>query len=254
MIPVVGVFSSRPDADSATVKLRAAGFPNDSINILTPQSGEHEIEAVPHVEGEQPGMPRTIGTVVGGAAGFGIGEALATLLVPGVGPVLAIGVAAGTLLGALAGNTMGGVAENKIFPGLPTDELFVYEDALSQGGTVLVALAADKNEADTARRVLKEAGAETIDEAREKWWLGLRDVEKERYERQGGSFKEDERSYRRGFEAALQNRGNTYEQAREQLRDRDPDVWQTPAFRAGYERGQASRATRRAENQKVRTA
>ena len=160
MIPtIVGVFTSRSDADNAAVKLRAAGLPNDSINNLTPHSSEREIEAVPHAEGEQPGMARAIGTVAGGAAGFGVGEALATLLVPGVGPVLAIGVAAGTLLGALAGNRLGGVAEDKaLFAGLLTDELFVYEDALRQGRTVLVAFVADKKEADAARGVLKRCG------------------------------------------------------------------------------------------------
>ena len=100
----------------------------------------------------------------------------------------------------------------------------------------------------------KGAGAESIDEAREKWWLGFRDVEQEHYERQGGSFKQDEQSYRRGFEAALQNPGKTCQQAREQLSNRYPDVWQSAAFRVGYERGHLSRAARRAETQKASSA
>jgi hypothetical protein len=241
MISIVGVFKSRSDADNAAAKLRAAGFAQDTINILTPHSSERELESVPQIQGEQPGMARAIGTVAGGAAGFGVGEALATLLVPGVGPVLAIGVAAGTLLGALAGNTLGGVAENKIFPGLPEDELYVYEDALRRGRTVLVAMATDKKDAESARTIIESAGAESIDEARDKWWLGLRDVEKEKYEAQGGSFQENEQPFRRGFEAGLRNPGRSYEEARTDLSWTYPDVWQSEAFRAGYRRAQASR-------------
>ncbi len=250
MNSTVGVFKSRSDADNAAAKLRAAGFAQDTINILTPHSTEREIEAVPQVQGEQPGIARAIGAVAGGAAGFGVGEALATLLVPGVGPVLAIGVAAGTLLGALAGNTLGGVAENKIFAGLPTDELYVYEDALRQGRTVLVTMATDEKDAKSARNILETAGAESIDEARDKWWLGLRDVEKERYEAQGGSFKQDEQPFRRGFEAGHKNPGKSFEQARTDLSWTYPDVWQSEAFRTGYDRGQAAR---NASSAKART-
>lgn len=242
MVPTVGVFSSRADADRAMAALRAAGFSPDTINFLTPHSTEAELATVPQMEGEQPGMARTIGTVAGGATGFGIGEALATLLVPGVGPVLAIGVAAGTILGALAGNSLGGAAENKIFSGLPTDELYIYEDALRQGCSVLVIMAPDKKEAETARAILKDSGAETVDEARDKWWLGLRDEEKEHYESQGGSFTQDEPAFRQGFEAGVRNPGKSYEQSRDDLSKQYPNVWKSAGFRSGYVRGQASRS------------
>src|SRR5437867_13198078 len=69
--------------------------------------------------------------------------------------------------------------------GLPKDELFVYEDALRQRRTVLIALAHNERQAAEARTVLAESGAESVDAAREKWWLGLRDAEAEIYAVQG---------------------------------------------------------------------
>ncbi len=51
--------------------------------------------------------------------------------------------------------------------GLPKDELFVYEDALRQGRTVLIALTEDATQAEAARAALLQAGAESLDTARD---------------------------------------------------------------------------------------
>ena len=61
--------------------------------------------------------------------------------------------------------------------------------------------------------MLAQAGAESIDAAREEWWVGLRDAEEETYRAQGRDFKADEAAYRRGFELALnpKRRGKSYE-------------------------------------------
>ena len=75
----------------------------------------------------------------------------------------------------------------------------------------------------------------------EQWWLGVRDVEKEKYERTGGDFENDESDFRCGFEAALHpgNRDQSYEICRDKLRDRYPNNHESDAFRRGYERGGA---------------
>ena len=244
MPAVVGVFKSQSEADLGARKLVAAGISEDKINLLTPHASAKanaaETESVPRTMGEQPGMVKAIGAVAGGAVGLGIGEGLATLLIPGVGPVLAIGLAGGALLGALAGGAVAGAGEDAIFSGLPEEELYVYKDALKHQRTVLIASAKDKNQAEVAKSALAAAGAESIDRAREMWWLGLRDVEKEHYEADGGNFETDERTFREGFRAALEteNRGKTYENCSARLRDRFPDSWEKEPFRRGFERGQ----------------
>jgi hypothetical protein len=245
---VVGVFKSRSDARAGSAKLAALGIKKDKIHVLTPEATEKELAAVPTMEAEQPGIIKALGAVVGGAVGFGVVEALSASLIPGVGPVLAIGLAGGTLLGALSGGTAGGAIESKVFDGLPEGELFVYEDALRQGHTVVIASPEDETQAEAARGALEYAGAETIDRAHEKWWLGMRDVEKEKYEFNGWNFAEDERYFRAGFEAALhsKNRDKSYEEFRPELLASLYSVTEErEAFRRGYDGGRAYRETLR---------
>ncbi len=124
---------------------------------------------------------------------------------------------------------------------MPRDEVFVYEDALRRGKTVVIAAAEDEIQAERGRRVLTEAGAETIDAAREQWWLGLRDAEAAQYAASGGDFVRDEARYRRGFEAALSlaRDGRTYAQTTEELRARYPNIYDDESFKQGFARGRA---------------
>ena len=73
----------------------------------------------------------------------------------------------------------------------------------------------------------------------EKWWIGLRQVEKESYAAQGLDFTEDEANYRRGFEAAqdLRVRGKSYQAARKFLATQFPEMYRADSFKRGYERG-----------------
>lgn len=227
MRPLVGVFQSRSAAESAKLALNSVGVSSKNVTILTPDSGGTRVS---RMDAEQPGMVKAIGAVAGGAVGLGVGEGLATLLIPGVGPVLAVGIVGGAVLGALAGGAIGGASEKMMFPGLPTDELFIYKDALRQNRTVLIATVENGAQAEAARVELERAGAESIDRARHMWWLGVRDVEKEHYRANGGDFDKDETEFRRGFEAA-QNDELVAESRRR------PDTWNSEAFRQGFERG-----------------
>jgi hypothetical protein len=154
--------------------------------------------------------------------------------------VLAIGLAGAALLGTIGAAT-GGALEKSLSDGLPADEIFVYEDALRKGRTVVIAMAENSTQAEAARGALENAGAESIDRAREMWWLGLRDVEQEKYESQGKNFADDERYFRCGFEAALhsENRDQSYEACHARLGDRYPGMHEEEPFRRGYERGRA---------------
>jgi hypothetical protein len=246
MIPVVGIFRTLDQARLATERLDALGLPADDVNVLTADSSSRELAAVPTAEAEQPGVGRAIGAVVGGAAGAATGMQLATaaataFLLPGIGPVLATGVIAGALVGLGAGATIGKAMENVATQGLPRDELFVYEDALRRGRTVLVALLDGEPQAQAVRALLTSVGAESVDAARDDWWVGLREAERLRYAETGGDFARDEAVYRRGFEASLdpRMRGRDFASCREMLREIHPGVADEEAFRRGFEGGQA---------------
>jgi hypothetical protein len=247
MNTVVGIFTSRAGIERAIERIRALGVPEEQINCLLPGASSAHLDTVPTTDAEQPGMGKVLGGVVGGVTGAShglIGAAVVSAIVPGIGPVMGIGLAAAALLGVggvVAGAAVGGALENYLAMGLPKDELFVYEDALRQGRSVLIVLTERTEHAETVRDAMTWAGAESVDAAREHWWLGVRDAEAEAYTAEGLDFTTDELLYRQGFEAALQpsTAGKSYGEALEFLRTHYPEVYGDEAFRRGYVRGRA---------------
>ena len=247
MEPVVGIFSSRAEAERAAGRLREAAIPADRINLLLPGASEARLHTgVPTSDTEGEGVASAVGGVVGaaagGSAGLGLGAAVASLLVPGVGAITAIGLAAAALFGtagAIGGAALGEKLEDKSFEGIPRDDVYVYEDALRRGHSVVLALADSDQQRDAAREVFRQTGAESIDAARERWWGGLREGERLHARREGYRFSEVEPVYRRGFQAALhpEARDREYENAPEGVRLRHREVWSEGSFRCGYERG-----------------
>jgi len=251
MEAVVGIFKTPAEADQAASYLKTAGIPENHLTVLVPGASEKEIQSevrsVPTTETEAPGVGAALGGVVGGAigaaGGMSLGAAAATLFVPGVGPVIAIGLLGAAILGM--GGVAGGIAvgeavDEGLLEGLPRDDLFLYEDALRHGRSVVILFTTPGRQASVARKLLEQAGAESIDTARKDWWLGLRDVEEEHYSASGRDFTKDEAHYRSGFEAAMCRdvRGKTYEDAHSYLSTVHPDICDKEAFRKGYERGQ----------------
>jgi hypothetical protein len=250
METVVGVFASRDAAQSAARSMRSLAFSEDQVQLLLPEAGEREVETVPTDETESPGVAEAIGAVVGaasgGAVGLGLGAAVAGLLVPGVGTVTAVGLAAAGLFGA-AGAAGGAAAaealEEKTTHGLPRDEIYLYEDALAHGHSIVFVLARDEAEADRARAELERQGAESIDAARERWWVGLRDVEREHYEKETPGFSKVEPSYRAGFAAGMHPDATGDDEAMRRRHDGGRGIAHPDAFRRGYERGRERRQT-----------
>ena len=243
METIVGIFNSRVDGERAVTQLRAAGIPEDKIVLLAPGASEKQLSEVHTTEAEQPGMGKALGATVGGALGVAggvpLGAAIASFFIPGVGPVIAAGLLGAAILGiggAATGAAAGGALEGGLAHGLPHDELYLYEDALRRGRSVVIAFAEDDEVAERGRSALTRTGAESIDAARESWWIGLRSAEEERYTAEGKDFSRDERTYRRGFEAALHPnlRGTSYDEALKTLKQAQDDE----VFRRGYERGQ----------------
>ena len=244
MTPTVGLFFDRAAAERAVGNLRAVGLSPESIHVLVPGS-EPLVSSIPTSEAEQPGMGKAIGGVIGGAVGAASGAELgaaaaASALLPVAGPAIAIGIVGAVLL-SLGGAAVGGALEDALANGLPKDELFVYEDALRRGHSIVIVTAVDPDEQERAVAVLEGSGAESVDAARERWWIGLRETEAFDYRAEGLDFHRDEAVYREGFEAALllSMRDPAERNAEALLRERYPATYREPAFRCGYDRGRA---------------
>jgi hypothetical protein len=241
MKSIAGVFLTRDTAVRAIHRLQDIGVDAKQISFLAPENPDTQLGAVPTTETEAPGMGAALGAVVGGASGAALGLAAASLLVPGVGPVVAAGLAAMALFGtggAVAGAAVGESMESSMDTGLPVDELFVYEDALRKGQTVVIAMVDDEL-ADTGREEMRDAGALSVDAARDAWWSGMRAAEERTYQEEGKDFATDEMVYRRGFESALhrENRGHSFDESRQRLLEDNADCIDQECFRRGYERG-----------------
>jgi len=236
----VGIFASQADAAVAYRELRALNLRGKDLIVLTPEASVRQLEGIPTEEAEQPGMGKAIGGVVGGAVGLAAGAAVATLLLPGVGSILAIGLGAGSLGigGAVAGAAGGEALEELLTRGLPKDEIFFYEDALRHGRTVIIVTSEDDDLLSRGREIMEKNKAESLDAAREKWWIGLRGADGAQYDmsRDNG----EEALYRCGFQAALEPdlRGKTLQDARSILKERFPLAYQNEWFQRGYETAQ----------------
>jgi len=249
MDSVSGIFNSRADAERAIELLGATRAADEHLVLLSPGTEDEVLEeAVPEPESEEPGTAEKMGTAVGRgigiAGGIMLGGVVGSVFVPGVGAVLAAGVLAAALLGtggAALGAAAGGALDERASENLRHDQLHLYEAALRQGRSVLVALANDESEAQAMREVLADAGAETLDEARENWWNELRSAEEAAYKKEGRDFALDETLYRRGFEAALHPRlrGKTLADSAVLLVQYFGADQHTEAFQRGYKRGQA---------------
>lgn len=244
MQAVTGVFKSSDQAENAVKQLRSLGIPDKRIGIVRPGTAPERLEAgVPITDTEEPGMGRAMGAAVGGAMGAAggatAGLAVASLIVPGIGPLLAFGMVGAALLGvvgAAAGSAVGDQVEEELGEGIPHEDVYLYEDALRHGHTVLIAYVDEGDQADNAAQAMRQAGAEDLNVLRENWWQELREGESAHYT---GDFNKDEESYRRGYAAALhpQRRDRDYSDVEDELRTQYANTVLDRPFQSGYERG-----------------
>src|SRR5262245_47329348 len=244
MQAITGVFKSRHEADVAINALRSLGIPEKRIGIVAPGSAPERIEAgVPVTDTESPGMGRAMGATVGGAVGAAggatAGLAVASLAVPGIGPLIAFGMVGAALLGvvgAAAGSAVGDTLEEGLGEGITHEDVYLYEDTLRHGHSIVIAYAEEDDQADRAAEALNRAGAEDLDTLRENWWQELREGERAHY---GKDFDRHEESYRSGYQAALHpaRRGKQYSEVEEDLLTAYAGTVLDRPFQDGYERG-----------------
>jgi anti-sigma B factor antagonist len=159
----IGVFTSREQAEDAAHLLVADRVPEDDISLLTPDTPEHR------VTGKKVGA--YVGGAIGTSTGLTLGIAAATLAVPGIGPVLAIGLGAAALLGfggMRAGKSVGAgidtLNDAEHDPDLP-DAAF-FRAVLAQNRSVIVVQTEDAGVHARASDILNRLAIHgTADEA-----------------------------------------------------------------------------------------
>lgn len=182
MKSAVGIFHSVGSAQQAVEGLLNVGVARESIIFLsneaavdggvasTPTATKEKLDRVPTTDGERDGMGRAVGAVLGGAVGCGAGvaggAAIASLMVPGVGPILAVGLGAAAVLGlggATAGATAGHRIEHALEHGVATDDVKFYHAALRHGLSLVIAHVDSEGQLAAAEKVFKQHGSQSVD-------------------------------------------------------------------------------------------
>jgi uncharacterized membrane protein len=151
---ILGVFDDPIAARRAVERLRDGTLDLDDVSIVSraTESGE----AISSADDVSAGEGAAVGAVWGGLIG------LASLLIPGVGPFVAIGALGAALAGAVTGAVVGGIAAALIdFGDISEPEAREYEKQVHAGMT-LVAVKAREDLAHDVRQILANAGAESI--------------------------------------------------------------------------------------------
>lgn len=155
---VTGLFLTQEDLERAISDLHAAGFTADEVGVLGQEellrewADREKTEAT--IETAEAGLLG--GTALGGLVGLLAGAG--SLLVPGVGPLLAAGAWAGVLgataTGAGIGAAFGGLMGALVGREVAEDINEIYRDGLHRGGSILVVRHAMPERIEQAQRIM----------------------------------------------------------------------------------------------------
>ena len=149
-------------AEQIVDKLKIAGFSNNDISVLLPDTQgtkdfAHE-KNTKAPEGAATGAGA--GGVVGGALGWLAG--IGALAIPGVGAFVAAGPIMAMLGGAAVGAALGGITGALVGMGIPEYEAKRYDGKLKQGNILISVHSENSTETDRAEAIFKQAGAQDI--------------------------------------------------------------------------------------------
>lgn len=165
---VFGIYGNGSHAEMAVDKLIKAGFANNDISVLMPDSKSSKEFA--HEKNTKAPEGTTTGVATGGAIGgtLGLLAGIGALAIPGVGPFIAAGPIMGALAGLGVGGAVGGIVGALVGMGIPEYEAKRYEGRVKDGGVLLSVHCASSDEISRAKDLLKQTGAEDIASAGEK--------------------------------------------------------------------------------------
>ena len=131
---VVGVFHSHSQAQKAVNDLKAAGYTDDQIGVVSQDADGTYEEQVEGSKAEE-------GAVAGAATGLGAGAlwglGIAAGVLPAIGPVIAGGTLAAIAASAAGTAAAGGLAGALIGLGIPEEEAEYYKGEFEKGRTLV---------------------------------------------------------------------------------------------------------------------
>jgi len=159
---VFALVSSPLLAESIVDELRLAGFSNNDVSVLFPETeGTREFAHVKSTKApEDAVMGAGAGGILDGLAGWLVG--LGTLVIPGTGPLIAAGPIFAALSGVAVGATAGGLSGALAGLGFPQNEAKLYADKLEDGNILIAAHTENSDDVKLAREIFERADAYDI--------------------------------------------------------------------------------------------
>jgi hypothetical protein len=194
-----GIYRNRMDAERAVDQLVAAGFSNQDISVMMPDTqSSHEFA---HEKNTKAPEGTTTGVISGGAIGgtLGLLAGIGALAIPGLGPFIAAGPIMGALAGMGAGGAVGGVVGALVGMGMPEYEAKRYEGRMKEGGVLLSVHCESSEEVGRAKDILEATGAEDVSSAGEKA-MSTHGVTDKVHDRVGSTARETRDDVRSGLD------------------------------------------------------
>ncbi len=163
---VIGYFEDSNQAGQAVNELKDKGF--NEISILGNDKDRKEGSKGRDNKGmsfdnQNLSSGTMTGGAIGGLAGLGLGAGAlgalgaAALLIPGIGPIVAMGPLAAALGGAVTGSVAGALVDY----GIPKERSDFYETKIKEGNTVMI-LKTDEGKTDAVASILRNHGAKDV--------------------------------------------------------------------------------------------
>jgi hypothetical protein len=165
---VFGIYKSSVQAESAVDQILRAGFSNNDISVLLPDT--HSTKDFAHEKNTKAPEGTTTGVTTGGVIGgtLGLLAGIGALAIPGLGPFIAAGPIMAGLAGLGVGGAVGGLIGALVGMGIPEYEAKRYEGRVKDGGVLLSVHCDTSAEITRAEALLKQTGAEDISSTGEK--------------------------------------------------------------------------------------
>jgi hypothetical protein len=155
---VIGIVDTQAQVETIITRLQAVGFGLNDISVLLPSSeGTKTLAHESHSKAPQGAAAGAgAGGVLGGTLGVLLG--IGALVIPGLGPFLAVGPIMAGLSGLGAGAALGGFTGALVGMGIPEFEAKMYEGRLKAGNILIGVHTDDDEERKRALEVYKVAG------------------------------------------------------------------------------------------------
>lgn len=164
---VSAIFHDSDDAETAYRQVRERGYEAEELTVLMSEQArddyfpsENVVLEKEHKTLEGTGAGGAIGAAVGAVAGA-IAAIGTTILIPGLGLVVA-GPLAAALAGAGAGGVTGGLIGALVGAGMTEERARIYQTAIEEGGMVLSVTPRSAADAEWIEESWKDCGAEDV--------------------------------------------------------------------------------------------